>query len=190
MRLRRSLFFLWYFLSLMTALTACRSRGAHRIVSTLESLLTPYVWGRYDALVLPSSFPYGGSSFFPLSSRLSRPLDRPTCYFTRTGMENPNMTFLTLALVVGDRSQVDVLAHECAHSWHGNSIGCADWDSFWLNEVRLFFLSTFETRPDSSLRCNDRAGLPIPSVSSPSTSTVPPLATSSTSSVRKASRTT
>ncbi|GAA6041801.1 hypothetical protein JCM8097_007167 [Rhodosporidiobolus ruineniae] len=82
---------------------------AERIVHTAEELLTPYVWGRYDALVLPASFPYGG-------------------------MENPNMTFLTPALIVGDRSQVDVLAHECAHSWHGNLVGCADWDSFWLNE--------------------------------------------------------
>ncbi|BGP20088.1 hypothetical protein JCM10213_002662 [Rhodosporidiobolus nylandii] len=82
---------------------------AEKIVHIAEELLTPYVWGRYDALVLPSSFPYGG-------------------------MENPNMTFLTPALIVGDRSQVDVLAHECAHSWHGNLIGCADWDSFWLNE--------------------------------------------------------
>ncbi|GAA5989171.1 hypothetical protein JCM11641_002547 [Rhodosporidiobolus odoratus] len=82
---------------------------AEKIVHIAEELLTPYVWGRYDALVLPASFPYGG-------------------------MENPNMTFLTPALIVGDRSQVDVLAHECSHSWHGNSIGCADWDSFWLNE--------------------------------------------------------
>ncbi|GAA5821062.1 hypothetical protein JCM11251_001944 [Rhodosporidiobolus azoricus] len=82
---------------------------AEKIVGIAEDLLTPYIWGRYDALVLPASFPYGG-------------------------MENPNMTFLTPALIVGDRSQVDVLAHECAHSWHGNSIGCADWDSFWLNE--------------------------------------------------------
>ncbi|GAA5864072.1 hypothetical protein JCM8547_005126 [Rhodosporidiobolus lusitaniae] len=82
---------------------------AEKIVNVLEDLLTPYSWGRYDALVLPASFPYGG-------------------------MENPTLTFLTPALVVGDRSQVDVLAHECAHSWHGNLIGCANWDSFWLNE--------------------------------------------------------
>ncbi|GAA6008260.1 hypothetical protein JCM10207_000057 [Rhodosporidiobolus poonsookiae] len=82
---------------------------AEKIVHVAEELTTPYVWGRYDALVLPSSFPYGG-------------------------MENPNMTFLTPALIVGDRSQVDVLAHECAHSWHGNLVGCAGWDSFWLNE--------------------------------------------------------
>lgn len=50
------------------------------------------------------------------------------------GMENPAMTFLTPALVVGDRSQVDVVAHELAHSWHGNLVSTEDWRSFWLNE--------------------------------------------------------
>lgn len=44
------------------------------------------------------------------------------------------MTFLTPALIVGDRSQVDVLAHEASHSWHGNNVSCAEWNSFWLNE--------------------------------------------------------
>ncbi|GAA6010636.1 hypothetical protein JCM11491_003004 [Sporobolomyces phaffii] len=82
---------------------------AEKIVAIAEDLVTPYVWGRYDALVLPASFPYGG-------------------------MENANMTFLTPALIVGDRSQVDVLAHEASHSWHGNLVSCCDWQSFWLNE--------------------------------------------------------
>ncbi|GAA5967502.1 hypothetical protein JCM3765_004689 [Sporobolomyces pararoseus] len=82
---------------------------AEKIVGLAEDIVTPYVWSRYDFLVLPASFPYGG-------------------------MENANMTFLTPALVVGDRSQVDVLAHECAHSWHGNLVSCSDWASFWLNE--------------------------------------------------------
>ncbi|BGP27644.1 Leucyl aminopeptidase yscIV [Rhodotorula toruloides] len=82
---------------------------AERFIKTAEQLCGPYKWGRYDALVLPFSFPFGG-------------------------MENPNMTFLTPALIVGDRSQVDVLAHEASHSWHGNDVGVAAWDSFWLNE--------------------------------------------------------
>ncbi|GAA5829465.1 hypothetical protein JCM5353_001344 [Sporobolomyces roseus] len=81
-------------------------KDAEKIVSVAEELVTPYVWGRYDALVLPASFPYGG-------------------------MENAN---LTPALIVGDRSQVDVLSHECSHSWHGNLVSCSDWASFWLNE--------------------------------------------------------
>ena len=60
-----------------------------------ESFLTPYCWGVYDLLVLPSSFPYGG-------------------------MENPCLTFVTPSLIAGDRTLVDVVAHEIAHSWMGN----------------------------------------------------------------------
>ncbi|KAF9116751.1 Leukotriene A-4 hydrolase [Mortierella sp. AM989] len=61
-------------------------------IRTGEELLTPYDWGRYDLLVLPASFPYGG-------------------------MENPCLTFVTPSLLAGDRSLVDVVAHEISHSW-------------------------------------------------------------------------
>ncbi|KAI9324116.1 peptidase family M1-domain-containing protein [Zopfochytrium polystomum] len=74
-----------------------------------EELLTPYVWGVYDILVLPSSFPYGG-------------------------MENPCLTFVTPSLLAGDRSLVDVVAHEAAHSWMGNLVTSSNWENFWLNE--------------------------------------------------------
>ena len=74
-----------------------------------ESLFGPYDWERYDMLVLPPSFPYGG-------------------------MENPRMTFLTPTLLAGDRSLVDVVAHELAHSWTGNLITNATAEHFWLNE--------------------------------------------------------
>ncbi|KAK4054137.1 Leucyl aminopeptidase yscIV [Microbotryomycetes sp. JL201] len=84
-------------------------RDTEEFVKVAEAIATPYCWGRFDSLVLPNSFPYGG-------------------------MENPNATFLTPALVVGDRSEVDVIAHELAHSWTGNLVGCANWTSFWLNE--------------------------------------------------------
>jgi hypothetical protein len=60
-------------------------------------------------LVLPPSFPYGG-------------------------MENPRMTFLTPTLLAGDRSLVDVVAHELAHSWSGNLVTNASMEHFWLNE--------------------------------------------------------
>jgi leukotriene-A4 hydrolase len=60
-----------------------------------ESLAGPYQWTRYDLLVLPPSFPYGG-------------------------MENPCLTFVTPTLLAGDRSLADVVAHEIAHSWTGN----------------------------------------------------------------------
>jgi leukotriene-A4 hydrolase len=79
------------------------------MIRTAESLFGPYEWERYDMLVLPPSFPYGG-------------------------MENPRMTFLTPTLLAGDRSLVDVVAHELAHSWTGNLVTNADMDHFWLNE--------------------------------------------------------
>ncbi len=74
-----------------------------------EALFGPYEWERYDMLVLPPSFPYGG-------------------------MENPRLTFLTPTLLAGDRSLVDVVTHELAHSWTGNLVTNATMDHFWLNE--------------------------------------------------------
>jgi hypothetical protein len=88
---------------------------AEQFISTGEEIAGPYVWGRYDVLVLPPSFPYGG-------------------------MENPCLTFLTPSILAGDRSLVDVLAHEIAHSWTGNLVGCASWEHFWLNEGFTMFL--------------------------------------------------
>jgi len=78
-------------------------------IQRAESLFGPYEWDRYDMLVLPPSFPYGG-------------------------MENPRMTFLTPTLLAGDRSLVDVVAHELAHSWTGNLVTNATAEHFWLNE--------------------------------------------------------
>ncbi|MCK6544898.1 M1 family metallopeptidase [Myxococcota bacterium] len=74
-----------------------------------ESLFGPYVWDRFDLLVMPPSFPYGG-------------------------MENPRLTFLTPTLLAGDRSLVNVVAHELAHSWTGNLVTNATMNDFWLNE--------------------------------------------------------
>jgi aminopeptidase N len=79
------------------------------MIAKAESLFGKYDWDRYDMLVLPPSFPYGG-------------------------MENPRMTFLTPTLLAGDRSLVDVVAHELAHSWTGNLITNANAEHFWLNE--------------------------------------------------------
>jgi hypothetical protein len=72
-------------------------------------LYGPYRWGRYDILVLPPSFPFGG-------------------------MENPNMTFATPTVLVGDKSLVSLVAHELAHSWSGNLVTMATWRDGWLNE--------------------------------------------------------
>lgn len=80
-----------------------------RMVAAAEALLGPYRWGRYDLLVLPPSFPFGG-------------------------MENPGLTFATPTIIAGDRSLVSLVAHELAHSWSGNLVTNATWSDFWLNE--------------------------------------------------------
>ncbi|CAD0002842.1 hydrolase/aminopeptidase [Flavobacterium chungangense] len=80
-----------------------------KMVVAAEKLYGPYRWGRYDVLVLPPSFPYGG-------------------------MENPNLTFLTPGVIARDRSLTSLLAHELGHSWSGNLVTNATWDDIWLNE--------------------------------------------------------
>jgi leukotriene-A4 hydrolase len=80
-----------------------------QMIVTAEKMFGPYEWDRYDMLVLPPAFPFGG-------------------------MENPRMTFLTPTVIAGDRSLVDVIAHELAHSWTGNLVTNATMDHFWLNE--------------------------------------------------------
>ena len=79
------------------------------MVGAAEQLYGPYQWGRYDLLVLPDSFPFGG-------------------------MENPCLTFVTPTIITGDRSLTSLVAHELAHSWSGNLVTNATWDDFWLNE--------------------------------------------------------
>jgi leukotriene-A4 hydrolase len=85
------------------------------MLGAAEGLLGRYVWGRFDVLVLPPSFPYGG-------------------------MENPCLTFLTPTVLVGDRSLVNVLAHELSHSWTGNLVSNASAEDFWLNEGFTVFV--------------------------------------------------
>jgi aminopeptidase N len=80
-----------------------------RMVQAAETLFGPYRWGRYDLIVLPPSFPFGG-------------------------MENPTLTFATPTILAGDRSHVALVAHELAHSWSGNLVTNATWSDFWLNE--------------------------------------------------------
>ena len=89
-----------------------------RMILAAEELYGPYAWGRYDVLVLPPSFPFGG-------------------------MENPRITFATPTILAGDRSLVALVAHELAHSWSGNLVTNATWNDFWLNEG---FTVYFETR--------------------------------------------
>ena len=78
-------------------------------MQAVERLYGPYKWGRYDLLVLPPSFPFGG-------------------------MENPRLTFATPTVIAGDKSLVGLVSHELAHSWSGNLVTNATWSDFWLNE--------------------------------------------------------
>lgn len=80
-----------------------------KMIGTAEALYGPYRWDRYDLLVLPPSFPYGG-------------------------MENPRLTFATPTVIVGDKSLVSLIAHELAHSWSGNLVTFATARHGWLNE--------------------------------------------------------
>ncbi|MEO1014623.1 MAG: M1 family metallopeptidase [Pseudomonadota bacterium] len=96
-----------------------------------ERLYGPYRWGRYDMIVLPPSFPFGG-------------------------MENPRLSFLTPTLVAGDRSLTNVVAHELAHSWSGNLVTNATWRDAWLNEG---FTSYVENRIMEELYGPERASM-------------------------------
>ena len=79
------------------------------MIHEAETLYGPYVWDRFDMLLMPPAFPYGG-------------------------MENPRLTFLTPTIIAGDRSLTSVVVHELAHSWTGNLVTNATWEDFWLNE--------------------------------------------------------
>ena len=102
-----------------------------KMIDAAQALYGPYRWGRYDMLVLPPSFPYGG-------------------------MENPNLTFFTPTIITGDRSNTDVLAHELAHSWSGNLVTNATWADGWLNEG---FTTYFENRIMEALYGKERAAI-------------------------------
>lgn len=97
------------------------------MMAATEALYGPYRWGRYDLLVLPPSFPFGG-------------------------MENPRLTFATPTILAGDRSLVSLVAHELAHSWSGNLVTNATWNDFWLNEgftsyLELRIMEALEGKP-------------------------------------------
>jgi len=100
-----------------------------KMIDAAEDLYGPYRWERYDILVLPPSFPFGG-------------------------MENPRLTFATPTIIAGDRSLTSLIAHELAHSWSGNLVTNATWNDFWLNEG---FTVYFEKRIMESIYGEDYA---------------------------------
>lgn len=98
-----------------------------KMMEIAEQLYGPYRWERYDVVVQPPSFPFGG-------------------------MENPRLTFATPTILAGDRSLVSLVAHELAHSWSGNLVTNATWNDFWLNEG---FTVYFEYRIMEALKGRD-----------------------------------
>ncbi len=102
-----------------------------KMLEAAEKLYGPYRWGKYDVLVLPPSFPFGG-------------------------MENPRLTFATPTILAGDRSLVSLVSHELAHSWSGNLVTNANWNDFWLNEG---FTVYFERRITEALYGKDFADM-------------------------------
>ncbi|KAK4646428.1 Leucyl aminopeptidase yscIV [Podospora bellae-mahoneyi] len=86
-----------------------------KFLDAAEKIVFPYKWGEYNVLVLPPSFPYGG-------------------------MENPIFTFATPTIISGDKQNIDVIAHELAHSWSGNLVTSCSWEHFWLNEGWTMYL--------------------------------------------------
>ena len=96
---------------------AAELADTEQMVAAAEKLFGPYQWGRYDMLVLPPSFPFGG-------------------------MENPTLTFLTPTFIAGDKSLTSLIAHELAHSWSGNLATNATWADFWLNEGMTTYATT------------------------------------------------
>lgn len=98
-----------------------------KMVTKAEELYGPYRWGRYDVIILPPGFPIGG-------------------------MENPKLTFATPTILAGDKSLVNLIAHELAHNWSGNLVTNATWNDFWLNEG---FTMYFERRLTEAM--NDKS---------------------------------
>ncbi len=97
------------------ARAAAEFDDTEKMLEVAERLFGTYRWGRYDILVLPPSFPFGG-------------------------MENPRLTFATPTVLAGDKSLVALVAHELAHSWAGNLVTNATWSDFWLNEGVTVYL--------------------------------------------------
>ncbi len=91
--------------------------STQQMLETAESMYGPYQWGRYDLLILPPSFPFGG-------------------------MENPRLSFITPSVLAGDQSLVSLIAHELAHSWSGNLVSNKTWRDIWLNEGTTSYLDS------------------------------------------------
>ena len=116
----------------LSAKAAWEFIDAEKYIEIAENYLNhPYEWKVYNILVLPFSFPFGG-------------------------MENPNLTFVTPALLAGDRSMSNVIGHEISHSWTGNLVTNKNWANFWVNEG---FTKFMERKLDKNLLGEEMAKL-------------------------------
>ena len=113
------------------AAAAAEFADTEKMIQVAESLYGPYQWGRYDLLILPASFPFGG-------------------------MENPRLSFITPTVIVGDKSLTSLIAHELAHSWSGNLVTNSSWKDIWLNEG---FTSYVENRIVEAVYGKDQADM-------------------------------
>ncbi|MEN7341333.1 MAG: M1 family metallopeptidase [Pseudomonadota bacterium] len=95
---------------------AAEFEDTESMLEATEARFGPYRWDRYDLLILPPSFPFGG-------------------------MENPRLSFITPTVIAGDKSLVALIAHELAHSWSGNLVTNASWRDLWLNEGFTTYLT-------------------------------------------------
>lgn len=113
------------------AKAAAEFSDMEKMVTAVEAMYGPYRWGRYDLLILPPSFPFGG-------------------------MENPRLTFATPTVIAGDKSLVGLVSHELAHSWSGNLVTNATWADFWLNEG---FTTYIENRIQEAVYGEEQAAM-------------------------------
>ncbi|XP_054579142.1 aminopeptidase RNPEPL1 isoform X2 [Eptesicus fuscus] len=94
---------------LLSMATSKLSGVVEQWLSAAERLYGPYMWGRYDIVFLPPSFPI-------------------------VAMENPCLTFVISSILECDEFLVIDVIHEVAHSWFGNAVTNATWEEMWLSE--------------------------------------------------------
>jgi leukotriene-A4 hydrolase len=87
-----------------------------KMLQAAQQIAGPYLWNRFDILLLPPGAPFGG-------------------------MENPRLTFLSDTILAGDGIQVSTVAHELAHAWSGNQVSNATWDDIWISEGFTTYLT-------------------------------------------------
>ncbi|KTG42053.1 hypothetical protein cypCar_00018401, partial [Cyprinus carpio] len=83
--------------------------NVERWLNVAEGLFGPYVWGRYDIVFLPPSFPI-------------------------VAMENPCLTFIISSILESQEFLLIDVIHEIAHGWFGNAVTNATWEEMWLSE--------------------------------------------------------